>query len=207
VTPARRIVVATGNAGKLREFREALPDVETVGAVDVGLTGLPEETGVTYEENALVKAGFGAIRSRLPCLADDSGLEVDALGGMPGVMSARYGGPMSDGERIAYLLANLRGVPEERRGAEFVCVLAFATPGGFVRTFRGTCRGVLLEGPRGDGGFGYDPVFFSPELGMTFSEASAADKRQVSHRGHALRAFKAWLESDEGREETNRSRS
>ena len=189
-----RIVIATGNPGKLREFRRALGrlDVELLSAADAGITRFPEETGASYEENALLKAGYAALHSGLPALSDDSGLEVDVLDGAPGVYSARYGGNLHDGERIAYLLDKLRDVPRGARGASFVSTVVLATPGGEVKSFVGECRGEILEGPRGEGGFGYDPVFFSPELSRTFAEAEAGAKDRVSHRGRALQRFLEW---------------
>lgn len=189
-----RIVVATGNAGKLAEFRRTLVrlDVELLSAHEAGITRFPAETGANYEENALLKAGFAALQTGLPALADDSGLEVDVLDGAPGVYSARFGGDIADGERIAYLLDKLREVPRGARGASFVCSVVLATPGGEVKSFTGECRGEILEGPRGVAGFGYDPVFYSPELGRTFAEAGGADKARVSHRGRALQRFLDW---------------
>lgn len=190
-----QLVVASANPGKVREFRDALSGVavEVHAAGDVGIETFPEESGASYEENALLKAGYVALRTGMPTLADDSGLEVDALSGAPGVYSARFGGAgLSDGERIAYLLERMRDVPKPGRGASFVAVVVLATPGGEVVTFRGECRGAILDGPRGEGGFGYDPVFMSADLGKTFAEASLAEKRQVSHRGRALRAFLDW---------------
>jgi XTP/dITP diphosphohydrolase len=188
------IVIATGNPGKLREFRRALGrlNVELLSAEEAGIRDFPEETGASYEENALLKAGFAALHSRLPALSDDSGLEVDVLDGAPGVYSARYGGNLRDGERIAYLLDKMRDVPRGARGASFVSTVVLATPGGEVKSFVGECRGEILEGPRGEGGFGYDPVFFSPELSKTFAEADADAKDRVSHRGRALQRFLEW---------------
>jgi XTP/dITP diphosphohydrolase len=190
-----RIVIATSNRGKVREFAAGLTGLRLtlLTPQELGLNDFPEETGANYEENALLKAGYAALHTRLPCLADDSGLEVDALKGAPGVYSARYGGNLSDGERMAYLLDKLRGVPKASRGAQFVCALVLASPKGQVKVFEGTCRGEILEGPRGENGFGYDPLFFSPELGKTFAEASEAEKRQVSHRGKAIAQLKAYL--------------
>lgn len=195
-----RLVVATLNGGKVREFAEALGGAfELLTAGDAGVTGLPEETGASYEENALIKAGHVAAATGLPSLADDSGLEVDALGGAPGVYTARFGGPgLTDGERMAHLLQRLRDVPDEARTARFVCAIVLATPAGAVETFRGTSEGRILHGPRGLGGFGYDPVFSSSELGISFAEATLEQKRSVSHRGRALVAFAAWAATDEG---------
>lgn len=190
-----RLLLATGNPGKVAEFAEALPGVTFLSTADVSLGAFPPEAGSSYDENALIKASFAAAGSGLPALADDSGIEVDALGGEPGIHSARFGGDVSDGERIALLLRRLRDVPDGQRGARFVCSLVLALPDGNVHVFRGETRGSLLHGPRGRGGFGYDPVFFSPELGRSFSEAGVAEKRRVSHRGRAIRRFGEWLET------------
>lgn len=197
-----RVVVATSNEGKLREFREALSrlELDLLGLADVGIDRLPEETGASYEENALLKAGFVALRSGLPALADDSGIEVDALDGKPGVFSARFGGEgLTDGERVAHLLDQLKDVPPKARGATFRCVIVLATPGGEVATFEGEARGEVTFGPRGENGFGYDPVFFSRDLGKTFAEATLAEKRAVSHRGRALKAFLDWARTPVGK--------
>jgi len=191
-----RWVLATLNPGKVREFAAALEGtgIRLAAAVDLGIDRFPPETGATYEENALGKAGFAAARLERVALADDSGIEVDALGGAPGVRSARFGGPgLSDGERIAHLLQRLRHVPLPQRTARFVSVVVVAAPSGAVATFEGRTEGVILLGPRGDGGFGYDPVFRSTELGVTFAEATLAEKQRVSHRGRALDALRAWL--------------
>ncbi len=197
-----KLVLATSNRGKVAEIREALSglDLELLTAADVGIDTFPEETGASYEENALLKAGFVALRAKLPALADDSGLEVDALSGQPGVYSARFGGEgLSDGERTAYLLDLVAGVPRAGRGASFVASVVVATPGGEMVSFRGECRGEILSGPRGEGGFGYDPVFFSTELGKTFAEATLIEKRKVSHRGRALEAFLQWALTPAGK--------
>lgn len=195
-----RLVLATGNTGKVAEMRDALAPrgVQVLSAAEVGVHDFPPEDGSSYDDNALLKAGHVVTRTGLPALADDSGLEVDALGGAPGVHSARFGGDgLSDGERIAHLLARLRRVPEAKRGARFVSVLVLATPAGDVRRFEGTCSGRILEGPRGVGGFGYDPVFFSTDLGKAFGVCSPEEKRSVSHRGRALQRFLAWLDEAE----------
>lgn len=195
-----RWVLATGNRGKVREFAAALEPagvaLEAAGAL--GLRVFPPETGATYEENALLKAGFAASRLKRVAIADDSGLEVAALGDQPGVWSARFGGPgLGDGERVAHLLQRLKHVPASARQARFVSVVVVAAPDGAVATFRGTCSGTVLFGPRGDDGFGYDPVFLSDDLGVTFGEASVAEKERVSHRGRALAAVRAWLDTPE----------
>ena len=202
--PASRralLVVATGNPAKVVEFREALRDLDVAlaAAADLGVTEFPPEAGSTYEANARGKAVHAARATGRPALADDSGLEVDALDGAPGVRSARFGGDLTTPERNAHLLAALEGVPAAERGARFVSAIVLATPDGETATFHGAVEGTILDAPRGEQGFGYDPLFFCPELGTTFAEASTARKRTVSHRGRALEAFGAWARSDEGR--------
>lgn len=194
----RRWLLASGNAGKAREFSAALAPhgIDLRLALDEGVPPFPPEDGDSYEANALLKAGHAALHGGAIALADDSGLEVDALGGAPGIHSARFGGVLGEGERIAYLLQQLRRVPDEERTARFVAVLVLATPDGDVHAVRGECRGRILQGPRGDGGHGYDPVFHSDDLGMTFAEAAIDAKQRVSHRGRALSALLAWLEGD-----------
>ncbi len=195
----RRLLVATRSRHKLRELRELLDlpaDVEVLSPDDVGIPDEPEETGETFETNARIKARFYATRSGIPTLADDSGLEVDALDGGPGVRTRRYSGPdATDASNNELLLRELSGLPADRRGARYVCVLAVALPGeqgprGALRivTRRGTCRGRIATGLRGDGGFGYDPLF-EPELeppgGRTLGQWSAAEKHAISHRSRA----------------------
>ncbi len=192
-----RVLLASSNAGKLAEFRQALTGVELLGTDDVQVGQFPPEAGSSYVENALMKAGFAAVRAGLPALADDSGIEVDALDGAPGIHSARFGGDLSDGERIAYLLDKVKHHPEAERGAAFQCSLVLALPNGEVRTFSGTVRGRLLEAPRGREGFGYDPIFWSDDLGKSFAEATREEKRLVSHRGRAVQALQEWLASEE----------
>ena len=197
-----RLLIATGNAGKVRELRRLLAGLplEPVGPVDAGLTLEVEETGTTFEANAEAKARAFAEASGLPALADDSGLVVDALGGRPGVHSARFAGPpRSDARNLARLLEELRDVPEGRRQARFVCVAALALPssgpawgglaGGEVRLFRGVCEGRIGFVPRGTDGFGYDPVFLPAGHAQTFAELPAELKDGLSHRGAALRAL------------------
>ena len=150
----------------------------------------PEETGDTYAANAMAKAAASAAAVGLPALGDDSGLEVDALAGAPGVRSARWAGESAtDADRIAKLLAALRDVPAAARGARFRCVVAVAWPDGRVETAAGECAGTIATAPRGAGGFGYDPVFIAAELGRTFGEATAEDKRRLSHRSRAVGAL------------------
>jgi XTP/dITP diphosphohydrolase len=192
--PGRRIVFATRNAAKLRELREllSLDGVELISLAELeGVPEIPEE-GTSFAENAAAKA-LGVMRATgLPAIADDSGLEVDALGGGPGVHSARYAGTgASDDQRIALLLRNLAGVPRERRTARFRCAVAFAAPelDAVALLCEGSCEGAILEEKRGSGGFGYDPVFLARELGQTFAEASAESKHRVSHRGRAMRSL------------------
>lgn len=194
------LVIATGNEGKLREFRTALSGLPLtlLSARDLGLHDFPPEEGSSYQENAAAKATFVTSRTGLASLGDDSGLEVAALDGAPGLYSARYGSYSSNADRIAYLLQQLRSVPQEARSARFVCVLALATPQGDLYTFQGECEGRILQAPHGKGGFGYDPVFYSPDLGKSFAEADAAEKERVSHRGRALKRLKIWLTSSAG---------
>lgn len=191
----RKLVIATHNAGKVREFQQALADLplKLLSASELNIGAFPEETGTSYEENAHIKAGFVALKTGLPSLADDSGLEVDALGGEPGIYSARFGGNLTDGERLAYLLEKMLKVPDEKRSARFVCALVLALPGGAVHAFKGHCHGTILRGPQGESGFGYDPVFYSHALKKTFAESSRDEKAQVSHRGKAVSAFRRWF--------------
>ena len=197
---ARRLLVATRSAHKLRELREllALDVAKLVSLDDLDLPGDPVEDGETFETNAALKARFGARLSGLPTLADDSGIEVDALGGGPGVRTRRYAGEdATDEDNNRKLLAALDGLPPERRGARYVCVLALALPddagsrGGLAPiTTRGTCRGRIATESRGTGGFGYDPIFEpSPEPpgGRTFGLWTPAEKHAVSHRARAAR--------------------
>ena len=191
-----RLVVATLNRAKGHELLALLGDVpyELVLLADVPGATLPEETGKTYAENALIKARAGVRATGALALADDSGIEVDALDGGPGLYSARFGGPgLDDAGRTALLLERLRGVPTERRTARFRCVIAIVEPGGREQLAEGVVDGRIAEAPRGSGGFGYDPVFFYPPLGGTFGEIEADAKHHVSHRGVAARAAGALL--------------
>jgi len=193
-----RLVLATANAGKVRELTALVAawgaDVEVRALADFPDVPAPEETGATYEENARLKAAAVAAATGWPALADDSGLEVDALGGAPGVQSARYG--RDDTERIARLLAALAGRPPAERGARFRCVMVLAWPDGRHVTAEGTVEGRIDEAPSGTGGFGYDPVFRARELGRTFAEASAEEKARVSHRARAMAALGRRLRDD-----------
>lgn len=161
---------------------------------DVPGATLPEETGDTYAANALAKARSAAHATGILAIGDDSGLEVDALGGAPGTRSARLGGPgLDDAGRTARLLEAMRDVPDARRGARFRCVIALVEPGGRERAVEGVAEGVILRAPRGTGGFGYDPVFFYAPLGRTFAEITDEEKARVSHRGIAVQALRRLL--------------
>lgn len=186
------MVVATGNAGKVREIAAALGGL---GWYLEGLSGLPlpEETGTTYEENAALKACAAALMRGVPALADDSGLEVAALDGQPGVYSARFGNRANDNERNLYLLEKLRGQRDRR--ARFVSVVILAHPDGHVETYRGELTGTLLEGPRGENGFGYDPLFVPDGETRTLAEMTLEDKQAISHRGRALAGLLAMQRS------------
>ena len=208
-TAPRRLLVATRSRHKLRELRELLAlgdEMELLSPDDLGIEGEPDETGSTFETNARIKARYYAARGGLPTLADDSGLEVDALGGGPGVLTRRYAGPTAtDDDNNAKLLRELAGLPADRRGARYVCVLALALPGeegprGALRilTRRGTCRGRIAASLRGDGGFGYDPLFEpeqEPPGGRTLGQWSAAEKHAISHRSRAARRMAPVLRS------------
>jgi XTP/dITP diphosphohydrolase len=184
----KKLLLATNNQGKAREYRNLLRGIpcRLVTLADEGITTDVPETGKTFEENARLKATILARESGLLTLADDSGLEIDALGGEPGVFSARHAGEnASDADRVSFLLARLRNVPEDKRTARFHCVIAIVSPEGKVEICSGECRGVITTFPRGDNGFGYDPIFYLPELGRTMAELSAEEKNKVSHRARA----------------------
>jgi XTP/dITP diphosphohydrolase len=185
-----RLLLATSNKGKVREYRSLLQDLpfDLVTLAEVGITADVEEVGETLEENARLKATALAAQSRMSALADDSGLEIDALGGEPGRLSARYAGEgASDRDRVNYLLSKLEGVPWEERSARFRCVIAVAVPDGQVEFCSGECRGVIALEPKGEQGFGYDPIFYLPELDKTMAELPLEVKNEVSHRGKAAR--------------------
>jgi XTP/dITP diphosphohydrolase len=189
-----RILLASTNLGKIVELKRILGQagVEVIHLGDLATTE-EVENGSTFTENALLKARYYQRVSGFPTMADDSGLEVDALGGAPGVYSARYGSAgASDADRVNKLIEALKGVPPGRRGARFVCVAAIAWDGG-ERTFSGEAHGRILDEPRGRDGFGYDPVFFYGPLGKTFAELTAIEKAEVSHRGRAFRQLADWL--------------
>ncbi|UCD87342.1 MAG: XTP/dITP diphosphatase [Desulfobacterales bacterium] len=191
MTQRQLLVLATRNAGKTREIRELLKDfaVEIKNLDDFGSIPPVEENGTTFDDNAYKKAAFTAKVLGLPTLADDSGLEVDALGGAPGVHSARYAGPnATDKKNNAKLSREMKG--KTNRVATFVCVISVAVPSGVALTYEGRCEGLVAEVPAGENGFGYDPLFYYPPLNRTFAQLSAEEKNQVSHRGKALAQLK-----------------
>lgn len=186
------IVLATSNKNKLKEIQGILKDfpVAIKSLSDFGPMPEAVEDGETFDDNAYKKALHYAKVLGVPCLADDSGLVVDALDGRPGVYSARYSGPeATDWKNCEKLLGEMEG--QTNRSAHFVCVLSLATPAGPALTWEGRCNGELIAERRGEAGFGYDPIFFSPDLGKTFAEASMAEKSAISHRGRALADFAA----------------
>ena len=207
----RKLLVATHNPGKVREYQTLLADLPLeVTYLDAeGITLEVEETGHTFAENAVLKATTYARASGLWTWADDSGLEVDALSGAPGVYSARYGGPgASDADRYRKLLDALTGVPWARRTARFRCVVALVTPtdvpgtsevpgtwSSSVQTADGACDGIIAFGPAGNNGFSYDPVFYMPDRGLTMAQLPAETKHEISHRGRAARAAEKRLEA------------
>jgi XTP/dITP diphosphohydrolase len=188
-----RLVLATRNPGKVAELAALVTASAQVAVLTLdAFPGAPEveEEGASYAENAVRKAQAVAAATGLPALADDSGLEVDALKGAPGIRSARFAGPgADDGDRIGALLAALVGVAADARRARFRCAVALAWPDGRVETAEGECRGRIAADSVGEGGFGYDPIFVADELGRTFASASVQEKQRVSHRARALRAL------------------
>lgn len=202
------ICAATGNAAKLREIRRILSPLgyEVKSQKELGITLEPEETGTTFAQNAFIKAKSICLVSGVPTIADDSGLAVDALNGEPGVYSARYSGVHGDDEaNNRKLLQNLAGLPEEKRTAQFVCAICLYLPGGAHITVEGECAGRVIETPRGENGFGYDPLFVADEIGLadgsiaantdslTTSEMQSWQKDAISHRGRALAKLDAAL--------------
>jgi XTP/dITP diphosphohydrolase len=212
---SRMVLVATSNAGKLRDFAGAAAPYGIVVTNIPNFSSRPQvvEDGASFEENARKKAETYSIAAPGELvLADDSGLEIDALGGAPGVHSARYAASdlhsaerqgqgaesnADDEANNARVLRQLKGVPEQKRSARFVCVLALARDGQTVCTFRGTAEGVILEAPRGEQGFGYDSLFFFSQIGKTFAELSAIEKAEYSHRGAAFRELLQWMNHEQ----------
>lgn len=198
-----RVLIATSNAGKLRDFAGAARSFGIEITPLPGFSALPAvvEDGATFEANARKKAEhYARYAPGELVLADDSGLEVDALGGAPGVISARYAGTegenSTDQANNAKLLRELKDVSEPERGARFVCVIAAAKDGATIGTFRGEAEGRILLAPRGGGGFGYDPLFYFPDLGKTFAELNPEEKARVSHRGKAFEEFLEWARGE-----------
>ncbi len=193
---SHKLLIATHNQGKVREYRALLADlpIQVTYLDEVGIEMEVAETGQTFAENARLKALSYARLSGLWTWADDSGLEVDALGGAPGIHSARYAGVgATDADRYRKLLDALAGVPWDKRTARFRCVVALATPDGQIHLAEGVCEGVIAFGPAGSNGFGYDPVFYLPDRGLTMAQLPPEVKNEISHRGRAARAAKALL--------------
>ncbi len=186
-----RLLIATNNLGKLEEYRHLLRELaaEITSLREEGINLEPEEIGATFEENATLKAIAFAQRSGLLTLADDSGLEIDALGGAPGIHSARYGGTRrgEDARRYQMVLRQLEGVPWAERTARFRCVVAIASPDGQVKTAEGIAEGIIAFKPQGEHGFGYDPIFYLPEFDCTMAQLAPKTKNRVSHRAKAAR--------------------
>lgn len=189
----KQVIIATQNKGKAKDFEALLSPLgfEVLTLLDVAKDMDVEETGTTFEDNAILKAEAVCRALQTPVIADDSGLEIDALDGEPGVYSARYAGEeKSDKANIDKVLEKMKEVPGEERTARFRCVLAVAAPGKVTETFSGFCEGLILEERRGEHGFGYDPIFYVPELGKAMAELKPEEKAAISHRGNALRTLK-----------------
>jgi len=193
-----RLLLATTNQGKAAEYRDLLNglDFEIVTLDQAGISREADESFNTFEENARHKAAFYAELGGLLTLADDSGLEVDALGGEPGVRSSRYAGDnATDADRVDFLLTKLKDIPYQERTARFRCVIAVARPGGRIETAEGACDGYIATEPRGHNGFGYDPVFYLPEYGKTIAELPPEIKNRISHRGRAAVKMRRLLQN------------
>ena len=193
----KKLIFATGNAGKMKEIREILgsPDLEILSQKEAGIETHAEENGTTFEENALIKARAIADQVDAIVLADDSGLEIDYLNKEPGIYSARYMGEDTSYDiKNANLIERLDGVPKEKRTARFVCAVAAVFPDGSEKVVRGTIEGYIGWEPEGENGFGYDPIFFLPEYGCTSAELAPEKKNELSHRGEALRMMRQIME-------------
>jgi XTP/dITP diphosphohydrolase len=189
-------LLATSNPGKQREFRVLLADAgwDIVTPQELQLSLSDEEKETNYEENAIIKAENAAKASGLVALADDSGIEVDALGGAPGVLSARFGGDgLDDWGRLELMLERLVDMPDDRRNASYRCIIAIVQPEGKTATFEGVCEGVIGREPKGSGGFGYDPIFYLPEQGKTMAELTLEEKNAISHRAMAAKKAQGYL--------------
>jgi len=194
----KEVIIATKNDGKAREFKHIFASRGIVVRTLLDFPEIPEveETGTTFEENAILKAEAVSQALNKMVIGDDSGLMVDALEGRPGIYSARYAGePKNDQNNTDKVLSELQGVPEEKRSARFYCALAVAIPGQETRTVSGSCEGRILEERRGTNGFGYDPVFYVPEKGVAMAELSADEKNSISHRANALKKLDVILDS------------
>lgn len=191
-----KVLVASNNKGKLKEFNKILGElgIECISMNDAGIDIDVEETGTTFLENAKIKAEAIYKITKIPTVSDDSGLCVDALGGEPGVYSARYAGEHGNDEKNnEKLLANLKNIPPEKRTARFMSVVYLVLDDNTAISAQGTAEGFIIDEPKGENGFGYDPIFFSPTLGKTFAQASVEEKNAISHRGSALRELKRKL--------------
>jgi|SRR5579883_577881 len=194
----RTLLLATTNEHKLNEYRTILREIPftLLSLRDVGIDMDVEETGTTFAENALLKACAYAQAANMLALADDSGLEIDALGGAPGVYSARFAGRETPyAERFRLIFDRLQDVPVSQRTARFRCAIALADPSGYTRVVEGTIEGLIAESPRGENGFGYDPIFLVPEYGKTTAEMAPEEKHRISHRGRAAEAARRLLEN------------
>lgn len=193
-----KVILASQNRHKLQEIQAILApyDIELVLQSELGLQIDVEETGTTFEENSELKARAVMEATGMPAIADDSGICVDVLGGEPGIYSARYGAPecVTDQDRLFHLLNNLRGIRSEERTARFVCVITLLWPDGRKLVAKGTCEGLITFEPRGENGFGYDPIFFSPAHGCTLAQLSPEEKNKISHRANALNRLEQMLE-------------
>jgi XTP/dITP diphosphohydrolase len=186
----KKVVIATENKGKIKEFQQLFASIgiEVQSLLDLSFPGEIEETGSTFEENAIIKAQVLADYYKQTVIADDSGLEIDALGGEPGIFSARYtGASKNDQANIEKVLHKLEGVPDEKRSARFVCAIAVVTPNEEPVTFRGTCEGIIAQEQSGTNGFGYDPIFYLPEYYKTMAQLAGDEKNKISHRAHAIK--------------------
>lgn len=193
-----KLVIATANKGKLSELQQLLLPVaiNVLSASQMGITSFPAEDGASYCENALIKAKYVTTQTGLAALADDSGLEVAALDGAPGIYSARLGNKETDKERNNYLLAEMKKHADKSRNARFVCCLALTQTNAPAQTFQGVTTGKILEVSKGESGFGYDPIFLSDDLSKSFAEASKEEKQKVSHRGRALQKLLEYLKNN-----------
>ncbi|QAS54014.1 XTP/dITP diphosphatase [Halobacillus litoralis] len=194
----KELLVATKNEGKIGEFRDMFSkyNISVKSLLDLDESIDIEETGTTFEENAVIKAQTMMEQLNIPVVADDSGLEVDALNGAPGVYSARYAGiEKDDNENLQKLLNNLEGIPESQRDARFVCAVAVARPGAATIVKRGTCEGSIANEPQGSHGFGYDPVFIPKGASRTMAEHTSDEKNKISHRHHAIKQIEEWLKT------------